>query len=147
MRRFETKTPKNPADPFASSPDGTLGSSPANSCETLLPNQLKFCYPAFSSTQTPRVLLTPHGLRFFSGTRSAGRSAPNNAPDYAFSRTGHGCTFQMSAAYSATVRSLENFPEPATFKMALRAHSSGSAYNARSCSSASRYDFRSARCI
>lgn len=42
---------------------------------------------------------------------------------YAFSGTGHGCTFQMSAAYSAMVRSLENLPEPATFKMALRAHS------------------------
>ena len=36
--------------------------------------------------------------------------------------TGHGVAFQMSAAYSAMVRSLENFPEPATFKIALRAH-------------------------
>src|SRR5262245_20628868 len=36
--------------------------------------------------------------------------------------TGHAFTFQISAAYSAMVRSLENFPEPATFKMALRAH-------------------------
>ena len=32
---------------------------------------------------------------------------------------------QISAAYSAMVRSLENFPEPATFKIALRAQSSG----------------------
>ena len=38
----------------------------------------------------------------------------------------------MSAAYSRMVRSLENFPEPATFRMALRAHSSPSAYNAHS---------------
>src|SRR4051794_5712591 len=43
--------------------------------------------------------------------------------------TGHGFTSQMSVAYSAIVRSLENFPEPATFKMAFRAQASGSAYN------------------
>ena len=30
--------------------------------------------------------------------------------------TGHRFTFQMSAAYSAIDRSLENYPEPATFK-------------------------------
>ncbi len=48
--------------------------------------------------------------------------------------TGHGCTFQISAAYSAIVRSLENFPELATLRIALRAHSPGSAYNAQSCS-------------
>src|SRR6058998_3464050 len=30
--------------------------------------------------------------------------------------TGHGLTCQMSAAYSAMVRSLENFPELATFR-------------------------------
>src|SRR5262245_45087033 len=52
--------------------------------------------------------------------------------------TGHAFTCQMSAAYSAIVRSLENFPEPATFRMALRAQASGSAYSARSLSSASR---------
>jgi hypothetical protein len=40
---------------------------------------------------------------------------------------GHGAAFQMSAAYSAMVRSLENFPDPATFRMALRAHPSESA--------------------
>jgi hypothetical protein len=33
----------------------------------------------------------------------------------------------MSLAYSAIVRSLENLPEPATFRTALRDHSSGSA--------------------
>ena len=43
--------------------------------------------------------------------------------------TGHGSTFQILAAYSEMVRSLENFPEPATFKIALRAQVSGSAYN------------------
>ena len=39
--------------------------------------------------------------------------------------TGHAFAFQMSAAYSAIVRSLENFPEPATFKIALRDHPAG----------------------
>ena len=52
--------------------------------------------------------------------------------------TGHGFTFQMSAAYSAMVRSLENFPEPATFRIALRAQASGSAYKSQSRRSASR---------
>src|SRR5262249_1379532 len=46
--------------------------------------------------------------------------------------TGHGLTFQMSAAYSAIVRSLENFPEPATFKIALRVQASESVYSWRS---------------
>jgi len=40
--------------------------------------------------------------------------------------TGHGFAAQMSAAYSAMVRSLENFPAPATFKMALPVHAFGS---------------------
>src|SRR3989441_12963211 len=53
--------------------------------------------------------------------------------------TGHRFAFQMSAAYSALVRSLENFPEPATFKIALRAHPSKSAYNSTSRWSASRF--------
>src|SRR5271166_4051747 len=66
---------------------------------------------------------------------------------YAFCGIGQGFTFQISVAYSAIVRSLENLPEPATFKMALRAHSSGLAYSAQSRSSASRYDFRSAKCM
>src|SRR5678815_5643658 len=45
--------------------------------------------------------------------------------------TGHAFAFQMSAAYSAIVRSLENFPELATFKIALLDHPAGLAY--RSC--------------
>ncbi len=40
--------------------------------------------------------------------------------------TGHRCTFQISLAYWAMVRSLENFPEPATFKIALLAQALGS---------------------
>src|SRR6266446_5915553 len=55
-----------------------------------------------------------------------------------FYRTGHGLTLQILFAYSAIVRSLENLPEPATFKMALCAQASGSVYNARSRWSASR---------
>src|SRR5882757_9759783 len=46
--------------------------------------------------------------------------------------TGHGFTPQISAAYSAMVRSLENFPELAMFRMAFRAHSCGSAYSSSS---------------
>jgi hypothetical protein len=34
--------------------------------------------------------------------------------------TGHAFAFQISLAYSAIVRSLENLPELATFRMALR---------------------------
>ncbi len=51
--------------------------------------------------------------------------------------TGHGFTFQTPSAYSEIVRSLENFPEPATFRMALCAQAFGSAYNRakRSCAS------------
>src|SRR2546423_1331287 len=39
-----------------------------------------------------------------------------------FYETGHALALQMSFAYSAIVRSLENFPEPATFKIASRDH-------------------------
>src|SRR5215472_18638343 len=61
--------------------------------------------------------------------------------------TGHGFAFQISAAYSAMVRSLENFPDPAIFRITLRAHASPSEYNSQSRRSASRYDLRSARCM
>ncbi len=36
--------------------------------------------------------------------------------------TGHGFTFQMPLAYSAMVRSLENLPELAMFRMTFRVH-------------------------
>src|SRR5215510_10097527 len=52
--------------------------------------------------------------------------------------TGHGFTCQMSEAYSAIVRSLENLPEPATFRIALRAQALGSAYRLQTPASASR---------
>src|SRR4029077_8726099 len=55
-----------------------------------------------------------------------------------FYETGHGIAFQISDAYSRIVRSLENLPEPATFRMALRVQASGSACNSRSRRSASR---------
>src|ERR1700722_10240035 len=44
-----------------------------------------------------------------------------------FYGTGHGSTFQISLAYSAIERSLENLPELATFKSAFSAHAPGSA--------------------
>src|SRR5262249_55701106 len=52
--------------------------------------------------------------------------------------TGHGLTCQMSDAYSTIVRSLENLPEPATFRIALRAQAPGSAYRLQTPASASR---------
>jgi len=45
----------------------------------------------------------------------------------------HGLAFQISLAYSAMVRSLENLPEAAMFRVALRVHSSRSAYNSPKC--------------
>ena len=68
-------------------------------------------------------------------------------PNHSFGMKGQGPTRQMSLAYSATVRSLENFAELDMFRIALRDHSSRSAYKSRSLRSASRYDLRSARCI
>src|SRR5271165_583160 len=53
-----------------------------------------------------------------------------------FYDTGHGSAFQISEAYWAMARSLENFPELATFRIALCAHAPGSAYNAPSWSCA-----------
>ena len=52
--------------------------------------------------------------------------------------TGHGLAFQISAAYCAIVRSLENFPEPAMFRIPLRAHWSWSAWSSHNRRSASR---------
>src|SRR5262249_43288702 len=46
--------------------------------------------------------------------------------------TGQAWTFQIAFEYSAMVRSLENLPEPATFKMVLRAHAGVSLYNSHS---------------
>jgi hypothetical protein len=40
---------------------------------------------------------------------------------------GHGFTSQIRAAYSETVRSLENLPDAATFRSAFRAQAIGSA--------------------
>ena len=39
---------------------------------------------------------------------------------------GHGCAFQISFAYSAMVRSLENLPDAAMFRIALRVQASWS---------------------
>lgn len=54
-------------------------------------------------------------------------STPKQLPRGLHFYTGQAFTFQMSDAYSAIVRSLENFPEPATFRIALRVHPSRSA--------------------
>src|SRR5215467_4309233 len=42
--------------------------------------------------------------------------------------SGHGCACQMSLAYSAMVRSLENLPAWPTLRIALRAQASGCVY-------------------
>src|SRR5512132_1965170 len=52
--------------------------------------------------------------------------------------TGHGLACQIWLAYSAIVRSLENFPDAATFRIALPAQAWGSAYRPTSRASASR---------
>ncbi len=44
----------------------------------------------------------------------------------------HGVTFQISLAYSAMVRSLENLPDAAMFRITLRVHAGWSAYNSPS---------------
>ena len=44
---------------------------------------------------------------------------------YFFYGTGQGSAVQMSAAYSLIARSLENLPEQATFRTALRDQASG----------------------
>src|SRR2546422_10511823 len=59
--------------------------------------------------------------------------------------TGHGFTCQMSDAYSAIVRSLENLPEPATFRIALRAHAPESAYTSQRRGQDSRTEGRTVR--
>src|SRR5262249_26791302 len=74
---------------------------------------------------------------FWRSAASQRRNARSRDSSY---RTGHGFTPQMSAAYSLIVRSLENFPEPATFKIAFRAQPCGSAYKTPSCSCALTYD-------
>src|SRR5262249_30580088 len=60
---------------------------------------------------------------------------------------GHGMAFQIPAAYSAIVRSLENFPEQATLTIALRDQASGRLYNSPRRSWAWAYEVRSARCM
>src|SRR5271157_3191295 len=100
-------------------------------------NVLRVCHGARDERQDqcrtklcrPVSRLLPHRTSPFSLLRLV-------RGNYAFSGIGHGFTFQISAAYSAMVRSLENFPEPATFRMALCAHPCGSLYSSQSRRSA-----------
>ena len=91
------------------------------------------------------VVKAPFRLRLVR-IRSAGRKAvaahsmcsPPQPTRALFQRntpypTGHGFAFQISAAYCAMVRSLENLPEPATLRMALRAQASRSAIECARC--------------
>jgi hypothetical protein len=54
------------------------------------------------------------------GSPIRGRAGIREEPD---SATGQGIASQFDRAYSVIVRSLENFPEQATLRMALRPHS------------------------
>src|SRR4029077_718221 len=80
----------------------------------------------------PLLVATPSRSRFSSARKTVASFAGTRYCN------GHGLAFQISAAYSAMVRSLENLPEPATFKMALRDQPSVSAYNSQRRWSASR---------
>ena len=94
----------------------------------------------------PAPVVPEHRVRHDAGAGfpASGLISAMSPPPYF---TMQGFAFQMSAAYSAMVRSLENFPDPATLRMAFRAQPSWSAYSAPSRWLASRYDRRSARCM
>src|SRR5262249_722742 len=81
-----------------------------------------------------------HGHRGRLARQRGNRAGPFRVVDHwgVHQEARDGLGWQMSAAYSAIVRSLENFPELATFRMALRAQASGTAYSAQSFPSASR---------
>ena len=94
----------------------------------------------------------PFGVRYSRGIRRSGPATvnplhrkPSSArwtgviPIRRRYDTGHGSASQIPAAYSAMVRSLENLPEPATFRIALQAQPCGSAYSSSSRRSASRH--------
>ena len=110
-----------------------LGLNPRQSRSARLPIHLS----AFSlqnaapNSAQLRSWLLSFCMRFGIGGRRNGRSnrlteeRRNSAPlPYV---TGHGFAFQISFAYCAIVRSLENAPEAAIFMTTLRAQTSGSA--------------------
>src|SRR6266536_3583134 len=81
----------------------------------------------------PRCPLEPgqvdqHGLRGRLAGQRRDRSHAVHAVDHRglHHGTGHGLACEMSAAHSAMVRSLENLPELATVRMALRTQASES---------------------
>src|SRR5271165_3971328 len=63
------------------------------------------------------------------GSRFACERGNRHKRDWFPYSTGHGIAFQISLAYSAMVRSLENFPDAATFEIAMRAQASCWAYS------------------
>ena len=87
---------------------------------------------------SPRVAGERHskGSLFLGGGEGRGEGGgPSRMVGYG---TGHGFTSQISDAYSAMVRSLENGPELAILRMAVRVQPSRSAYRVSSRRSASR---------
>src|SRR5580704_1952373 len=86
--------------------------------------RLKFA--PLPDTVAPSGTLKPHAgsgapsrAAGLSGGAFLGRAASVVIGSASRQGTGQGSTFQIPAAYSAIVRSLENFPEPATFNTAF----------------------------
>src|SRR4029453_13101096 len=77
--------------------------------------------PVSAESDQPAALLGPACLQ---GGKLASVNSPSHRRCYG---PGDPFTVQTSVAYSPMVRSVENFPEPATFKIALRDHPAESA--------------------
>jgi hypothetical protein len=80
------------------------------------------CYSALRGTSVLPVFRALASAWHRFGTDVLGAVGGTRA---AIHSTGQGSRLQIWLEYSVMVRSLENLPEPATFRMAIRAHSSG----------------------
>ncbi len=91
-------------------------------------------YPAII-VQYTLVLSLPHSAAARGGAAGSNELTPGAASEKELYKTGQGSAFQISAAYWAMVRSLENLPLEATFRIAFSAHAPGSRYSAptRAC--------------
>src|SRR5690606_19379201 len=85
-----------------------------------------FSFEAFTVTSSPRFGW--QSLRSRVRGRAAWQRRTGSSGTHGAHGTGHGAASQISLAYSAMVRSLENFPDAATFRMAVSAQPAGSVY-------------------
>src|SRR6516162_7634883 len=105
-------------------------SRPSNTTITRRPVRTTHCWSLHNSIWSFCNSFS-YFLRFILDSLATGRCLDmGHSQQYLVSQavsqsTGQGVAFQIPAAYSAMVRSLENFPEQATLRMALRAHASG----------------------